>query len=110
MNLEAGLQSITPDNTLNLPKKSASELEGAHFKEYVMNILYGQGEIALAEMVSDNKIPMVNLEALKAIESGNQAEKFAEKAGNDFNPADHINKRAQTVAEQLIVNKAEYLN
>ena len=92
---------------LNLPKKSVSELEAEeHFGHYVAEELDRLHETALAELVRKDKISIIKLEAKKAANTGN----LAERSNNNFDVVDHMVMRAQMVAEQLIKNKKQYLN
>jgi len=107
MNMEMpNLQPVMPDKKFNLPEKTSSELEGENFKNYVTEILLKKGEQALVDLIEQEKIPL-GLEAKKAIEAGNLAEK---SRGDDFDIVDHMTIRAEITAEELIKKKKEYLH
>jgi len=98
-------QQFQPENKLNLPKKSISELEGKNFKHYVIDLLAKKGEAALALLVNDGKINL-GLEQNKAVETGN----IAELSNDNFDVTDHMTMRAEMFIQELIKNKKEYLN
>ncbi|MFH0956031.1 MAG: hypothetical protein V1801_02350 [Candidatus Falkowbacteria bacterium] len=100
------LQPIESGPKIKLPEKSVSELEGENFSDYVMEILRKKGEQALANSIEEGKISL-GLEAKKAIEAGNQAER---SLGDVFDVVDHMTMRAGIVAEELIKKKKEYLH
>lgn len=100
------LQPIEPESKIELPEKTFSELEGKNFSHYVKTILRKENEQALADLIEQGKISL-GLEARKAVITGNSAET---SNPDDFSVVDHMNKRAQMVAENLIKNKKEYLH
>lgn len=106
MNMEMpNLTPVQPDKKYKLPEKTVSELEGENFENYVLEVLHKKGEHELAMLIGDGKISL-GLEAKKAVETGNQAE----RSNENFDIGEHMLKRAEMYAEELIKNKKEYLN
>jgi len=98
-----------PEN-LNLPEMTASKAESENFPDYVEEELYKQGEIALAELAhGKNKkiMSVINLETIKFVVTGDQAENFDPQK---FDVGEHMKNRAKMVADELIKNKNEYLH